>query len=69
MALTVAQHQAWEQIIRIASNAGLKEGVAPGNVPAGTGLVTLLSMYQTAEGGSHPQATQVEKNHVDPKQK
>ncbi len=59
MALNNMQHHAWEMILAIADTAGFKEGVAPGNVPAGTGLTTLISMYNTAEGGSHPQATQV----------
>lgn len=69
MALTVEQHKAWEQILKIASNAGFKEGVAAGNVPSGTGYATLLGMYQTAEGGSHPISNNVDTKFCDPKQK
>lgn len=66
MSLTITQHDAWEKILSIANNAGFKEGGAAGNVPSGTGLTTLISMYQTAEGGSHPQATQTVNRVTEP---
>jgi hypothetical protein len=58
MALNVAHHQAWEQILALANNADFKEGTGPGTVPAGTGLTTLIAMYKTAEGGAQAQAVQ-----------